>query len=408
MKILILSPFAYYSGTTHGGGVLSYQQLRQLAQEHEVHFLAFSHPGDQEWLNDSITELLQYCASVKFTPLDLGFGNKLRAAIKHWIFYPNNSVLYANRMMHETLRKSCQELMPDVVLVQFPQMAQYIDSLEQYPTLLDVQDAFSVSTFRLLRRTSGLKAKIGALINWLGWVRYETNYYPRFNRVMALTDQDRVGLEIFSPGIGAAVCKAAVTLPPPHAGTAVNEDIAFAGSFGHPPNCEAVSHFIEHILPLILIQRPDIRFLIAGKNPPESLTRLATKNVIFVGYVPDIFDFFRSCAVTVVPLLAGGGIKIKTLEAMAAGCPVVSTSIGAEEIGAISGTHLLQADSNEQFALAVSRLLNQPEQAAIIGENARLHIEQHFSWQARRNTLNQLLVDAKASFSSKAATLAGD
>ena len=132
-------------------------------------------------------------------------------------------------------------------------------------------------------------------------------------------------------------------------------------------------------------------FEVAGKGIPAQLLARANDSIRFLGVVPDAFEFVRCRSVVVVPLLSGGGIKIKTLEAMACGCPVVTTSIGAEETGAMHGQHLMIADNAEAFAAHVITLLQDKALSLTLGTHARSLVEAKFSWAAKWQSLGDLL-----------------
>ena len=151
---------------------------------------------------------------------------------------------------------------------------------------------------------------------------------------------------------------------------------------------------MQEVLPTVVRAQPNVLFEVAGKGVPPALLAMANANIRFAGLVPDAYDFVRSAAIVVVPLLSGGGIKIKTLEAMACGCPIVATSIGAEETGAVSGEHMLIADRPEEFAQHVVAILHGSAIGARLGANARLLALEKFSWKAKWMSLEKLLTKA--------------
>ncbi|WP_138517295.1 glycosyltransferase [Rhodoferax bucti] len=401
MKLLVVSPFVVYPGVPHGGGALCWGQLEGLAEKHEVHFLAFAQDGSAE-LTAALPHLERICASVTTVHQPLGKLTILRAKVAQLALKPVGASICNVAAMHSALLQLKKNMRPDAVLMQFPQMAQYVKDATDLPTLMDVQDAYSVSSFRQFKSTRGWLKRIQAFLNWLGWLRYEAKWYPRFTAVAAITEQDRLGLEVFSPGLGATTSPAAVGLPDLKWAPSDSKRVAFIGSFTHLPNVAALRFFLDSVWPLVLQAHPDAVFEVAGKGVPADLKVRAGKNLVFAGVVPDAYAFVRSAAVVVVPVLSGGGIKIKTLEAMATGCPIVATSIGAEETGAISGEHMLIADTPIAFAMHINSLLSDPVQSQRLGSNAKALIAKRFSWQAKWASLNGLL-DASVSKHQQAA-----
>jgi glycosyltransferase involved in cell wall biosynthesis len=148
-------------------------------------------------------------------------------------------------------------------------------------------------------------------------------------------------------------------------------------------NQDAVLWFSANILPLIKQQIADIQFWIVGRNPASEIWKLAEREGITVtGTVADVRDYYRQAKVFVVPLRLGGGTKVKTLEAMAMGLPIVSTAVGAQGLDIRSGQHIWIADRPEDFAARVVELMKDPEQACKIGAEARLLAERKYSWSS--------------------------
>lgn len=391
MKLIVLSPFVYYPGVPHGGGALCWGQLEGLARHHEIHFLSFAQPDSTEYAAAQ-PHLNKLCCSVTTVPQAL---SRLRISIcQFWLLSklaPVGASLCKSDEMSAALWALIDRVKPDAVFVQFPQMAQYVGFCDDLGTVMDVQDAFSVSAYRRFKSQRHPLKKLVDFLTWLGWVRYESRWYPRFSMTTALTEQDRLGLEIFSPGLGVVTSPAAVRLPTLRWKKTRENTIAFIGSFSHPPNVEALLFFIHEIFPIVLRSSPRAVFLVAGKDVPAEVQKLACDNIRFLGLVPDAYEFVCSASVVVVPVKSGGGIKIKTLEALACGCPVVATSIGAEEIGAVSGTHLMVADTATDFARAVLAILQDSTIGEHLGANGRNLIEEKFSWDAKWASLNSLL-----------------
>jgi glycosyltransferase involved in cell wall biosynthesis len=147
------------------------------------------------------------------------------------------------------------------------------------------------------------------------------------------------------------------------------------------PTIEAVRYFVEDILPLIRERLPEVQFHIVGAKPTEQVTRLASPGVMVHGQVPDMRPYYRKASVVVVPLLRGGGTRLKILEAAASGKPVVSTSLGAEGLDLTPGQDLLVADSASEFADSVIRLVENRERRQQLGRSARQASRAH-DWQS--------------------------
>ncbi len=216
--------------------------------------------------------------------------------------------------------------------------------------------------------------------------RMECRAYQRANLVIQCSENDALLTREMAPEAKVAVV-----------GNGVNVDyfqthqqsldshptILFTAGFGYGPNREAVEYFVRQIFPLILEQCPDARFLMAGSQAQEMFRSLEVNGptVECVSDPIDIRPCFEKAVVYVVPLLAGGGTRLKILEAMAMGRPVVSTSLGAEGVPYVNGTHILLADDPRSFAEQVARLLQDESLRRRLAENAMQFVRANYDWR---------------------------
>lgn len=168
--------------------------------------------------------------------------------------------------------------------------------------------------------------------------------------------------------------------------------IAFVGKMNWLPNMDAVFWFAHEVLPLIRQIVPDARFRIIGRDPVEAMHRLAatTPGIEVTGTVEDVLPHLNSCAVQVIPLRAGSGVRHKILESMAAGVPVVSTTLGAEGLDLIDGQEILLADDAPALSAAILRLLQDATLRKTIAEKALARVARDFSWDHSTRRLLQL------------------
>ena len=166
---------------------------------------------------------------------------------------------------------------------------------------------------------------------------------------------------------------------PDRSGLGTPLTLTFLGSLDWRPNLEAVTWFLESVWPIVRRAVPRARFLVGGSNPPPDLAgRLGAEGVRFLGRVPDARDFLASGAAMVVPLRSGGGMRVKILEAMALGVPVISSPLGAAGIGALDGTEILLAAGPEALAAACTALLLDRDRAVAIGRAGRQRVHETF------------------------------
>lgn len=156
--------------------------------------------------------------------------------------------------------------------------------------------------------------------------------------------------------------------------------ILFVGSMDYHANIDAVTWFCRTAWPEIAAQHPDLHFTIVGRDPAPAVRALACDRVRITGTVDDVRAFYASAVATIVPLRSGSGTRLKILEAMAAGIPVISTRMGAEGIEAEDNVHLLLADSGPEIAAAVERVVSSVETRTRLAQSARDLVCSVYDW----------------------------
>jgi glycosyltransferase involved in cell wall biosynthesis len=158
-------------------------------------------------------------------------------------------------------------------------------------------------------------------------------------------------------------------------------DVLFVGSMDYHANIGAVIEFADTMWPGILAQHPELRFVIVGRNPPAAVRELAKRPKIEVTRtVDDVRPWYRSARVVVVPLRTGSGTRLKILEAMAAGVPVVSTRLGAEGLDVIDGANIILAETAQETIAAVDALCTSPEKWRALAEAGRVLVRSQYDW----------------------------
>jgi hypothetical protein len=167
--------------------------------------------------------------------------------------------------------------------------------------------------------------------------------------------------------------------------------IVFVGNMGYHPNVDAAVWFAESVWPTIKQSRPNLKLLIVGARPAPAVSALASRfpDVVVTGPVPSVLEYLHKGAIAICPLRCGSGMQNKVLEAMAAGTPIVATSIANLAIGGRNEKELMVADRPEAFAAAVSALLDAPKRRETIADNARAFVEA-FSWRQHARAFNDV------------------
>ncbi len=156
--------------------------------------------------------------------------------------------------------------------------------------------------------------------------------------------------------------------------------LLFLGSMNYEPNIDAIVYFVREILPLVRDRAPSATLEIVGAEPPREVLELASPSVKVEGLVADVRPYLERAAALVIPLRIGGGTRLKLVEAVAMGCPVVSTSVGAEGLGFENGAHLAIADRPREFADAVLEVVADRDRARTRAAAARRFADEHYRW----------------------------
>src|SRR5271157_383155 len=176
-------------------------------------------------------------------------------------------------------------------------------------------------------------------------------------------------------------------------------NILFIGGFEHPPNADAVLYFAREILPLIKARIPEAVFQVIGSEPTPEILKLASPHIQVLGYVPEVRPYFDKARVSVAPIRFGAGVKGKVNQSMSFGVPAVVTRVAAEGMYLVHEQNALIADDPEDFAAAVVRLWTEPELWHRLSLCGRENLRQHFSVEAARQRIDELLEWAGLSIS---------
>lgn len=365
-----------------GGKIKSYHALRTLARAHQVQMLAYVR-SDQEL--GLVPEVEEICAGVTVVPLTRGplrLGIDLMGSL-----LARRSFIVSRdyrRSMADAFERAVTEFQPEVVHIDHLQMAQFVRFGEQYRTVLDQHNVESVIIRRLAESSSSLPVRLWAGAEWPKLRDYETGICRRCDLVLAVSDQDAAAIRDMDPRIKRVECVPIGVDVERFANVPRNGragGILSVGAMHWPPNVDAAVYFCRDILPLIRHDVPQVSVTIAGQRPTAQVRALADPpGVEVTGYVEDERELAKECAVFVVPLRSGSGVRVKILNALAMGLPVVSTPIGAEGLDVIDGQHLLIADGARDFAAAVVTLLRDRDTADRLGRAGQALVTERYSW----------------------------
>jgi GT2 family glycosyltransferase/glycosyltransferase involved in cell wall biosynthesis len=378
LRVLFVSPYPICP-PVHGGGVFMYQTLREMVKLAEVHVLELLDWPAQEKDNE---ELRTFCASadwlVRPSGRPKGMGSMEPHAVRE----------FANDELEWMIHRDLYRRQIDVLQLEYTPMAQYRGEFRRIATMLFEHDVYFQSIGRGLGHMVGVLDEAKARVEYLRALRYELGVLPGFDQVQVCTPANRDYLLGFRPELAArmrAGLRAGIDTTRYDFRPRGREPLTmlFLGSFRHDPNRVAVDWFVRHVLPLVVALEPAARFVIAGSDPPAEHTYADhAAHLQMLGYVDDIREPLARYAVFVCPILSGSGVRVKLLEAFAAGIPVVSTKVGAEGLAVKDGEFCALSDDPAGFAERVVGLLRDPERAAEMAERARAEVVANWDMSA--------------------------
>ncbi|NET72528.1 MAG: glycosyltransferase [Sphaerospermopsis sp. SIO1G2] len=229
--------------------------------------------------------------------------------------------------------------------------------------------------------------------------RYEQNYCAKFSKIVVTTPEDKQQLQQFQPNAEIAIIPNGVDLVsfPNRTQDPGGNKIVFIGAMDNLANIDSVCFFSNQVLPEIQKIYPDTTFDIVGSRPAPEVVELGNKpGINITGRVPSMVEYLHQSTVCVVPMRTGFGIKNKTLEAMAAGIPVVGSDRGLEGL-AVDGKNTplraLKANRPAEYIEAISQIFTQPQLRHQLSVNARQMIETQFTWEIAGQLYEQMCLD---------------
>jgi glycosyltransferase involved in cell wall biosynthesis len=280
---------------------------------------------------------------------------------------------FVSREFRDALRVTLQRFAPNVVQIESPFLLPYVDLVRTESGARVVLRSLNVE-FRIwegLARMERNPLRRFALRRIASSLRaYEVRQLDAIDAIVPISEEDASDYR----GLGCRrpmhVVPCGVTVHDTSPGAPIPNSVGFIGSLDFRPNQEAVDWIVNELWPRVIEREPAARLSIAGSSAPEWLRR-RMNNLDFRGTVDDATAFMNDMSVMIAPLFAGGGMRIKALEAMALAKPVVATKLGAGGLDVEHGRDILIAEDAPAFADAIALLLRDPHMATRIGDSAR-------------------------------------
>ena len=383
-KILFLQKRLLFP-TDSGGKIRTLNVLRHLAKWHDITYLCNVLENERPYLGE-MTDLGLQMDTIPWREVSRQSPRfYMDLAVNLLSRYPFN----VNKDYDSRLRQRAAELIAsesfDLVVCDFVQMARNCLGLSGPPQLLFEHNVEAQIFQRHAQNDEGwLRRKFMAL-QWKKMHRFESQAGAQFDRVVAVSEQDRTIYENDYGWEHVDVIDTAVDTEffTPQIDDEIQGRCVFVGSMDWLPNQDGTKHFVRNIWPLVLKEHPSATFQIVGRNPPDFVRELGNEpGVEVTGSVPDIRPHMAEAEVVVVPLLVGGGTRLKIFEGMAMQKATVSTPLGAEGLKVTHENDILLSESPETFASSVNRLLSDADLRKRLAANSLDLVTTKFSAEA--------------------------
>lgn len=400
MRILFLSQLVPYP-IDAGPKVRSYHVLQYLVSAgHQVTLVAFRRDSDTP---AALAQLAADCHAVYTVPMTRSNGRDAWSLARSLVARAPFLILRDDRPdMRRLVRELLQTQTFDAIHADQLWMAQYaLDALQELPAsarpniVLDQHNAVYLVPQRLAERESNPVKRLILQREARVLQRYELATCDRFDTVVWVTDEDRLALsdapQALIGDLTIPICVDPADKAPVRRLDAACR-VTFLGGLHWPPNAEGMVWFAREVWPAVRRAVPHATLTVIGKNPPQALldTAVDDTSLVITGYVDDPLPYLAETAVFIVPLHAGGGMRVKIIDAWSWGLPIVSTAVGAEGIQFADGVNLLLADSADAFATAVIRVLQQPQLARSLSVAGRQLVETGYDWRKTYRAWDQV------------------
>lgn len=387
MKLFWIVPECPFPANT-GGRVGIWKRIEYMSKNNDIYLFSIIDSEDEKQYKENIEKC---CKKVFFYERNTGIQTLIKSVLN-----PYPAVSRWNERMKVDLKSRYNEIGPDFVIVDLPQMIGVLPEniLEDKKVVLNQHNIEFLSMKSL---ANSIDYPVKRLIYKMVAVQmqhYEQKIYNS-NKVRLYTFVSSSDKSFFENEYNLSNTLLVPVGAEVKSGGDVklNEDhnIIFVGKLSYPPNEAGILWFVDKVFPRVKKKIPDAKLYIVGKEPTDSVKKIQSNDIVVTGEVDSLKPYYERCNVAVVPVMTGGGVNVKLLEALGYGKIVVTTKKGVEGTQFIDGEHLLVGDSAEHFSEQCIEALTCSNRIRRIQIKALEYMNQHYSWQSVVNRLENKL-----------------
>ncbi len=387
MRLLILLPLAPRRDAANGGARVLTQFLTEITARHKVAILYFRE-ADEPGADPFFLERCEYVEEVVRPASRKSFRARLARPLRLFLALLLRRPLWVEDWFSSEFarraRLLARQFQPDIVQAEFHVMGQYFSVLRNMDVrrVIVEYEPGTRAAFYLQALPQVAKGLIGRMEK-ISWQRYERLLYRQVDAIVAFTEADRRSISETAGPTPIHIIPPGTLIPeyPLDPLGASPSSLLFVGNFYHPPNADAARQLARSIFPSVQQWFPEAKLFIVGESPPADLHLITSPNVIVTGRVPDVTPYLDKAALLVAPLHLGGGMRIKVLEALAAGKAIVTTARAAEGLDIQDGEQLALAETDGEFISRIVQLLRNSEERLALAKRARAWACNNITWE---------------------------
>lgn len=359
-KILFLTTEVPYP-LDNGGKIRTFNMIKGLSSKFDIDLISFYEGRD----DFKYKELDDVCSSVNMIKLLFTNSKSKKVLVKNVVkSFINNRPFIVEKFINREYEKKINDMISKntyySVIFDHLNITSYCKKMRNINSL-KILSEHNCEYLILKRRYENEKSilkKLYLKYEYSKTEKYEKYMIKNFDKVIMLTEEDKQcisGKEIQDDKISIVPISVDTNYKKSNYNNEI-KNLMFLGTMSWYPNEHGIIWFLNNVWPLIIKSNRKIKLYIVGKNPSDEIKKMSSDRVIVTGYVDDVNKYIEICNVCIVPLFIGGGMRVKILECMAKGIPVISTSIGAEGIKYTRNNEIVIADTPEEFVESIYKL----------------------------------------------------
>jgi polysaccharide biosynthesis protein PslH len=386
LRVLWLTQVVPYPPT---GGSLqrAYHLLKGLGAQHDVHLIAMQHkPMSAALLAEAREALAPFCQAIDIVDISAaasGPGMLSLALLSLLTGFPMSVAIFRSRRFRQLVRQALRAQPFDVAHVDTISVADYIKDVAALPTVMAHIGAESYMIRRRIPQERSWLRRLFFRHEAVSLERYERATCSQVGMNLVVSELDRELLQPVAPDAAFALVENGTDIDffRPVARSA-GKRLIFAGRLDQASNRDGLRWFLRTTWPLICSRHPDVSLDIVGPNPPADVVRAGAEDprITVHGLVPDVRTYFAAATAVISPLRDGGGTRLKILDALAMGMPLVATAVACEGIDVVPEHDVLIANTPDEFADQIDRLFADPTLRDHLAAHGRALIETRYSW----------------------------